>query len=158
MRFKLATRIQINRAELSGAFGDIGTDLPLLTGMILAAGLHPVTVLVVFGLAQIGSALFYGIPMPVQPLKAVAALVIAGGITASQLQGAGLSIGLIMLLLTATGLLDRLRAIIPKSVIRGIQLGLGVKLFLLACSRYIPSDGLAGLMLAGAVIQRLIAE
>ena len=31
-------RIRINRRELSGAFGDIGTDLPLLTGMILASG------------------------------------------------------------------------------------------------------------------------
>ncbi len=28
-------RIEINRRELSGAFGDIGTDLPLITGMIL---------------------------------------------------------------------------------------------------------------------------
>lgn len=142
------TRIQINRNELSGAFGDIGTDLPLLAGMILASGIHPASVLTVFGLAQVASAVFYGIPMPVQPLKAVAALVIAGGISAPQIFGAGLSIGLMMLALTATGLLDRLRAIIPKAVIRGIQLGLGFKLALLALSRYIPSDGGAGLILA----------
>lgn len=41
--------------------------------------------------------------MPVQPLKAVAALVIAGGITAPQIYGAGLCIGLIMLVLTLSG-------------------------------------------------------
>ena len=133
---------------MSGAFGDIGTDLPLLTGMILASGMHPASVLTVFGLAQLASALFYGIPMPVQPLKAVAALVIAGGITAPQVYGAGLVIGLIMLTLTVSGLLDRLRAIIPRCVIRGIQLGLGLKLTLLALTRYIPSDGAAGLILA----------
>ena len=148
MGFLSKTRIHINRGELSGAFGDIGTDLPLLTGMILASGMHPASVLTVFGLAQVGSAFFYGIPMPVQPLKAVAALVIAGGIAAPQVLGAGLSIGLLMLALTATGLLDRLREIIPKCVIRGIQLGLGVKLCLLAISRYVPSDGVAGLILA----------
>jgi hypothetical protein len=148
MNFLLKTRIRINRQELSGAFGDIGTDLPLLTGMILASGMHPASVLTVFGLAQLASALFYGIPMPVQPLKAVAALVIAGGITAPQVYGAGLVIGLIMLTLTVSGLLDRLRAIIPRCVIRGIQLGLGLKLTLLALTRYIPSNGAAGLILA----------
>jgi len=140
--------IRIDRGEISGAFGDIGTDLPLLTGMILASGMHPASVLTVFGLMQVASAVFYGVPMPLQPLKAVAALVIAGGISAPQVFGAGLSIGLIMLALTATGLLDRLRAVIPKAVIRGIQLGLGFKLALLAFSRYIPSDGGAGLILA----------
>ncbi len=141
--------ITINRAELSGSFGDIGTDLPLITGMILASGMNPAAVLGVFGLTQVASALFYGIPMPVQPLKAVAALVIAGGISASQVYGAGLSIGLLMLALTATGLLDRLRTLVPKSVIRGIQLGLGIKLALLATVRYIPSAGVTGLVLAG---------
>ena len=149
MEFLLKTRIRINRRELSGAFGDIGTDLPLLTGMILASGMHPASVLTVFGLAQLASALFYGIPMPVQPLKAVAALVIAGGITAPQVYGAGLCIGLVMLTLTVSGLLDRLSAIIPRCVIRGVQLGLGIKLLLLALTRYIPSDGAAGVVLAG---------
>jgi hypothetical protein len=149
-RFLARIRIRVNRGELSGAFGDLGTDLPLLTGMILASGMHPASVLTIFGLAQVGSAFFYGIPMPVQPLKAVAALVIAGGISASQVYGAGLSIGLIMLVLTASGMLNRLRAIIPRGVIRGIQLGLGGKLTLLALTRYIPSDGAAGLVLAGA--------
>ena len=41
---------------------------------------HAASVLIGFGLMQLFSALAYGIPMPVQPLKAVAALVIAGGI------------------------------------------------------------------------------
>lgn len=142
------SRIQFNRHEWSGAFGDVGTDLPLIMGMILASDMNPAAVLGVFGLAQVASALFYGIPMPVQPLKAVAALVIAGGISASQVYGAGLSIGLIMLALTASGLLDKLRAIVPKAVIRGIQLGLGLKLAWLALSRYIPSAGASGLVLA----------
>jgi len=86
-QLRLGSRIRIDRGEISGAFGDIGTDLPLLTGMILASGMNPASVLTVFGLVQVASAVFYGIPMPVQPLKAVAALAIAGGIAAPQIFG-----------------------------------------------------------------------
>jgi len=148
VRFFNLHGLRINRGELSGAFGDIGTDLPLITGMILATGMNPSSVLVVFGLAQIASAIIYGIPMPVQPLKAVAALAIAGEVGASQVYGAGLGIGLTMFILVATGWLERLRRVIPKAVIRGIQLGLGFKLAHLALTRYIPADGTAGIALA----------
>lgn len=140
--------LRITRGEISGAFGDIGTDLPLITGMILATGMNPASVLAVFGLAQIASACIYGIPMPVQPLKAVAALAIAGSVSASQIHGAGLGIGLTMLLLASTGWLERMRSLIPKAVIRGIQLGLGFKLASLAVTRYIPAEGGIGLVLA----------
>ncbi|MDI9385136.1 MAG: putative sulfate/molybdate transporter, partial [Verrucomicrobiota bacterium] len=85
--------IRLDRNELAGAFGDIGTDLPLLVGMVLASGASGMQVFVVFGTLQILSALIYGIPMPVQPLKAVAALVIAQGIAAPVIFGAGLAIG-----------------------------------------------------------------
>ena len=34
-----AFRLRFDRNEFSGAFGDMGTDLPLLVGMILAANL-----------------------------------------------------------------------------------------------------------------------
>ncbi|MHA1549141.1 MAG: putative sulfate/molybdate transporter [Alphaproteobacteria bacterium] len=148
MKFFHADGLRITRGELSGAFGDIGTDLPLITGMVLATGMNPASVLTVFGLAQIFSALIYGIPMPVQPLKAVAALAIAGEVSAMQVYGAGLGIGVSMLVLTATGWLERLRRFIPKAVIRGIQLGLGLKLGMLALTRYIPAEGGTGLVLA----------
>jgi hypothetical protein len=44
--------------------------------MILASGIDGDGVFMVFGAMQIATALIYGIPMPVQPLKAVALLVI----------------------------------------------------------------------------------
>jgi hypothetical protein len=40
--------IRFDRNEWSGAFGDIGTDFPLIVGMILAAHLDPASVLIVF--------------------------------------------------------------------------------------------------------------
>src|SRR5882724_9008651 len=78
-------RIRFDRNELSGAFGDIGTDLPLIVGMILAAKLDPASVLTMFGLMQLLTGLTYGLPMPAQPLKAMAVLVIAGKATAGML-------------------------------------------------------------------------
>ena len=32
-------RFRFDRNELAGAFGDIGTDVPLIVGMVVAAGL-----------------------------------------------------------------------------------------------------------------------
>lgn len=122
------TKPRFDRHELAGAFGDIGTDLPLIAGILLATNLDPAGVFLAFGLAQIASGLLYGLPMPVQPLKAMAVVVIAGQATGGQLQLAGFMIGTLMLLLTFTGLLDRLQKLIPVLVVRGIQAGLGIAL------------------------------
>ncbi|MCA0444920.1 MAG: putative sulfate/molybdate transporter [Bacteroidetes bacterium] len=142
-------KIRFNRQEFSGAFGDIGTDFPLIVAMIIAAGLHTPSVLIIFGLMQIFTGYFYRMPMPVQPLKAMAALVISQKIAGPVLMGAGLAIGVVMLVLSVTGILDKLTRFIPKAVIRGIQLGLGISLSLLAFKEYIPADHLPGYILAG---------
>ena len=141
--------LRFDRNEFSGAFGDIGTDLPLITGMILASGIDSASALIVFGLAQMFSALVYRMPMAVQPLKAVAALVIAERLSGSLIYGAGLAIGITMLFLTVTGLIDWLGKVLPKAVIRGIQFGLGAKLALLALQNYVQADGAGGFVLAG---------
>ncbi|UOQ78944.1 putative sulfate/molybdate transporter [Hymenobacter sp. 5516J-16] len=81
-------RIRFDRNELAGAFGDLGTDLPLLIGIIAASGVDSAGVLIMFGLMQVFSGLWYGMPMPVQPLKAFAALVIAQKIPGRVIFGA----------------------------------------------------------------------
>src|SRR5579859_5773342 len=88
-----STAIRFDRNEFAGAFGDIGTDLPLIVGMILAAGLDSASVLIMFGAMQIFTGLRYGIPMPVQPLKVMATLVIAQKLSGSVLLGGGLVVG-----------------------------------------------------------------
>lgn len=149
--------IRFDRNELAGAFGDIGTDLPLIVGMILAAGLHSASVLVMFGLMQWATALRYRMPMPVQPLKAVAVIVIAQKIAPEVLYGGGLSIGIVMLLLTVTGGIRWLARIVPKAVVRGLQLGLGIQLALLALKDYVQSDGMRGYVLAAIAFVIVIA-
>jgi MFS superfamily sulfate permease-like transporter len=140
--------IKFNRQEFSGSLGDIGTDFPLIVAMILAAGLHTPSVLIVFGLMQIFTGLIYKMPMPVQPLKAMATLVISQKIAGNVLLGAGLAIGVVMLVLTLTGVLDKLANFVPKAVIRGLQLGLGISLCLLSVKQYIPSGEMMGYVLA----------
>jgi len=145
---KIFEGIKFNRQEFSGAFGDIGTDFPLIVALILTTGLDTPSVLIVFGLVQIMTGLIYKIPMPVQPLKAMATLVIAQQISGNVLLGGGLSIGIIMLILSSTGLLTKISTVIPKAVVRGIQLGLGISLSMLALQKYIPNQGYGGLILA----------
>lgn len=141
-------KIQFNRYEISGSFGDIGTDLPLIVGMIQAVNLNSASVLIMFGVLQISAGLFYGLPMPMQPLKAMAVLVITQKIPGEILFGAGLSIGIFMLVLTLSGGLSQLARLIPLCVVRGIQFGLGLSLASLALKTYIPSAGIPGYIIA----------
>jgi hypothetical protein len=141
-------KIRFDRNELAGAFGDIGTDLPLLAGMILATDVDSASALIMFGVMQLFTAFTYKLPMPVQPLKAAAVLVITQKLSGNIIYGAGLAIGVTMLFLSTTGLIDWLARITPKSVIRGIQFGLGLKLALLALTDYVQADAVAGYVLA----------
>lgn len=145
-------RIRFTRQEWSGAFGDLGTDLPLLVGIILASGMDSAGALTMFGVMQILTALRYRMPMPVQPLKAMAALVIAQKIPAATVFGAGLAIGVLMLALAAFGLLDWVARVVPKTVIRGIQFGLGLQLARIALVDYVPAERASGFVLAAAAV------
>lgn len=148
--------LAFTRQEIAGAFGDLGTDLPLLVGVVLATGMDPTTTFVLFGTLQVLSGVTYRLPMPVQPLKAMAAIAIAGRIAPSLLAAGGLIVGVTMLLLAATGMLDWIGRTVPKPVVRGIQLGLGIQLAMLATTRFLVADGGQGMLLA-AVALALIA-
>lgn len=148
----MTTRFQFNLRELAGAFGDLGVALPLLVGMQAVAGFDGVRLCVVFGLMQVFAALCYGIPVPAQPLKVVAALTIAGGLAPELVFGAGFSIGLAMLLLTVTGTVEWVARAVPKCVVRGIQFGLALKLGVVAAG-YMGSGGAEGwLFSAGSLV------
>ena len=89
-----AGTIRFDRNEVSGAFGDFGTSLPLIVGMIAAAQLDATSVLVAFGALQIVTGLVYRMPIPAQHLKAVAANVIAQKVGADVASGGGVAMGL----------------------------------------------------------------
>ncbi|MEQ5816779.1 putative sulfate/molybdate transporter [Marinobacter sp. NFXS11] len=114
--------------EFSGALGDIGTLLPLSLGAIGVAGLAPVPVLLGFALFYIATGLYYRLPVPVQPMKAVAALLLTTQVSAQSLVASGVLIGAILLILGSTGWINRAARLVPGSVLSGLQLGLGLLL------------------------------
>jgi MFS superfamily sulfate permease-like transporter len=112
--------------ECSGACGDLGTFIPHAIGAMTVAGLAPVGVLSGFGAFLIATGLFYGLPLPVQPMKAVSAVILTGGLNPAEVAAAGMMIGAVLFVLGITGWIARLARIIPQSVSAGLQLGLGL--------------------------------
>ncbi|MCW8087582.1 putative sulfate/molybdate transporter [Roseococcus sp. MDT2-1-1] len=111
--------------EVGGAFGDLGTLLPILLGAIAVAGMSAGGVLVGFGAFLLATGLIYRLPMPVQPMKAVGALVIAGGLAPGEVAAAGIAGGLILLALTLSGAIAWAARVVPRSAVLGLQLGVG---------------------------------
>jgi MFS superfamily sulfate permease-like transporter len=112
--------------EYSGACGDLGTFIPHVIGAITVAGLAPVGVLFGFAAFLIATGLFYGLPLPVQPMKAISAVILTGGLRPGEVAAAGITIGVVLLVLGITGWIGRLARAIPQSVSSGLQLGLGL--------------------------------
>lgn len=148
--------LAFNRHELAGAFGDIGTDLPLLIALIATCGLDAASVCIMFGALQIATGLFYGVPMPVQPLKAMAAIMLTQKLAPGVLAGGGLVIGVGMLVLSLSGLLDWLVRVVPREVVRGIQVGLGITLATLALKEYAGAGGAHGYVLVAIAVGLLL--
>jgi MFS superfamily sulfate permease-like transporter len=68
--------------------------------------------------------------MAVQPMKAIATVALTSGLPVPQILAAGITVSAIILLLGLTGLIDWLNRAIPKSVVRGLQLALGLSLLM----------------------------
>lgn len=113
--------------EISGSLGDLGTLLPLL----IALSAHQIampTTLVVAGIANILTGLFFGIPLPVQPMKAIAAIALARDFNKDEVASAGLFVAGVVGFLSITGLIKWFTRHIPIPVIKGIQVGTGISL------------------------------
>ncbi|MBZ0167619.1 MAG: putative sulfate/molybdate transporter, partial [Candidatus Omnitrophica bacterium] len=83
------------------------------------------------GLMNVLTGIIFRLPIPVQPMKAMATVVIAESMLKEELFAAGIIIGVILLFCTWS--IDAINRLIPKAVVRGIQLGIGFKLILKAC-------------------------
>jgi SulP family sulfate permease len=114
--------------ELAGSLGDLGTILPLAIGMIMINGLHPLGVLLGVGLFYIFSGLYFRVTCPVEPMKVIGAYAVATGISAVQIHAAGLWMFAVLMLISLTGLISFISRLIPKPVIRGVQLSTGILL------------------------------
>lgn len=124
------TPLRFNAQELAGSLGDLGTFLPLAVGLTVVCGMDLGLILIFAGLMHIFSGWRFRQPMPVQPMKAIAAVAITEGLMPGEIAAAGLLMGLFVLALALSGTVDAIVQRVPKSVVRGIQAGVGLKLAL----------------------------
>ncbi|GMJ07240.1 molybdate transporter 1 [Hibiscus trionum] len=125
-------------AELNGAMGDLGTYIPIVLALTLAKDLNLGTTLIFTGLYNIVTGAMYGVPMPVQPMKSIAAVAISNGsgFDIPEIMAAGICTGAVLLVLGVTGLMQMVYRLIPLSVVRGIQLSQGLS-FAMSAVKYI---------------------
>ena len=121
-------RLKFDRMELSGSLGDLGTLLPIAMGMILINRLDACGVLFTIGAFYILSGLYFQTTSPVQPMKVIGAYALATGLGPTQIAASGLIMGLLLLVIGATGAINLIGRYTPKSAVRGVQLGTGAML------------------------------
>jgi len=110
--------------------GDLGTLLPFMAALAKEGYISIVPAMFFAGLFNITSAIHWDIPMPVQPMKAIAtvALTSNGALTASSVLTAGILTALTVMLLGLTRGIEILHHIIPMPVVLGLQVGLGFRM------------------------------
>ncbi|ELY47509.1 putative sulfate/molybdate transporter [Natronorubrum sulfidifaciens] len=146
-----ASGLEFSTAELTGALGDSVTVLPLLVALAATTSVSLPHVLVGFGVFQIVWGLYYGMPLSVEPMKALIGLAIVGSLSYPELAAAGLLAGGVLLALGNLGLVGRIQTVVGEPVIRGVQFA--VALLLLEAAVGLSSGSLptavAGLAVVG---------
>lgn len=140
MKLPFVSRMRFDRGELAGSLGDLGTFLPLVVALSAQCGLSFPAALFFAGLFNVVTALGFGIPMAVQPMKAIAAIALAEGLGASEIVAAGMWVSGAVALLGLSGALGWIQRNIPTAVVRGLQLALALTLAMRGL-RGISNDG-----------------
>ena len=118
--------MKFDRRELAGAVADVGVLVPIAVALIVSNGLSATAVLLPAGLLYIAAAFTYGLPIPVQPLKAFGAIAIAKGLGSDEIAAGALLMGVVFVCLGRLHLLDVAARAFPKALIRGVQLTVGL--------------------------------
>jgi sulfate permease, SulP family len=124
----VVSRYKFDRLEFAGSLGDLGTLLPLALGMILVNGLNPLGLFLSIGLYYILSGCYFGITVPVQPMKVIGAYAIATAMSPSQIMASGALMCVALFIIGLTDMVTLLGRYTPKSVVRGVQLSTGMLL------------------------------
>jgi len=124
----MSPRYRFDRMEIAGSLGDMGTLLPLAIGMILINGLSPTGMFFSIGIFYILSGMYYGITVPVQPMKVIGAYAIATAMTPSQVLASSALMGLFLLIIGGTNAITLIGKYTPKPVVRGVQISTGTLL------------------------------
>lgn len=148
---------RFDRMEWAGAFGDLGTLIPFAVAYIAVLKMDPFGILFSFGAALVICGVYFKTPFPVQPMKAIGAVAATQAaqtatITPGSVYGADIATGLIWLILGLTGAAKSISRLVPRPVVIGIVLGLGIG-FMLEGIRWMSGGWLiAGIGLLGTVL------
>jgi len=122
-------RDQFSTREANGSLGDLGTFLPLLLGLSITQGLDLGTTLIFTGVYNVFTGFLFGIPMPLQPMKTIAAVALSEKpLTLNEVIAAGIFVSIIVFIVGASGMIDQFNRVTPVATISGMQLGLGLSL------------------------------
>jgi SulP family sulfate permease len=149
-------KYRFDRLEVAGSLGDLGTLLPLAIGMILLNELHATNVFFLIGLFYILAGHYFGVPVAVQPMKVIGAYAIAASLTPTQIVSSSLWMGIFILFLGITGLIQLIGKYTPKSTVRGVQLGVGVVLMIKGLKLIIEPDPNLAIQAIGPVSMSII--
>ncbi|WP_380676446.1 putative sulfate/molybdate transporter [Salinigranum sp. GCM10025319] len=141
--------IRLSVDELTGAIEDSVTVLPIVVAVTALTPLSLPRVLLGFAVFQVVWGLHYRVPVSVEPMKALAALVIAGSLAVGELVAAGLLAGAVLLVVGRVGGLARVQQVVSRPVVRGVQLAVAL---VLLQSAFDLSVGAPGLALAAVVV------
>ena len=122
-------RVAFDQGEFTGAIGDSVTVIPLVVALATLTDVSLPHVLVGFGAFQVVWGVVYGLPLSVEPMKALAALAIAGSLTYAELSLAGVVLGVVLLVVGLSGTLGAVERWIGGPVIRGVQFAVALVLF-----------------------------
>lgn len=157
MHLRKLNEFKFNRMEFAGSLGDLGTLIPLSVALITINNLGFTPIFLMVGLFYLVTGAYYRLPIPIQPLKVVAAIAIAfpDKITLPVMSATGILFGIILVLMSVTGLLDYIAKFFTRPIVRGVQLGLGFILMikgidLISNPAFFPNG--AGISLAGGTI------
>ncbi|HEX9713956.1 MAG TPA: putative sulfate/molybdate transporter [Actinomycetota bacterium] len=148
--------LTIGLTEASAAVADIGVLLPIAAALVLVNGVDAGAALGFAGLLFVVAGLVYRVPMPVQPIKAAAAIAIATKAPPAMLAAAGIGLGAILLVLALTRLVPLAAKLFPTTIIRGNQLGVGI-LLLFAAYQLVDGSDQIGLAVAAAIAATVAA-
>ncbi|KAK3173237.1 hypothetical protein OEA41_006566 [Lepraria neglecta] len=135
-RYNLRTFTNHPLSEISGSFGDLGTLLPILIALTVSNTISLSSTLIFSGLANIYTGILFGIPLPVQPMKAIAAVALAQNFNEEEIASAGLFLAAAIGFLSISGLIGWFTKAIPIPVVKGIQVGTGLSLIMSAGTLY----------------------
>lgn len=147
---------RFDRMEFAGSLGDLGTMLPLAIGMIVLNKLYATNVFILVGFFYIASGIYFKVTTPVQPMKVIGAYAIAVGLTPTQIVASSLWMGIFVLFLGTTGLIQVIGKYTPKSTVRGVQLGVGVVLMVKGLKLMIMPDPNLAVQTLGPVSMSII--